>query len=157
MWVAASLMVEGVIPKIESASAPGREETDDADSAEEETDDTDSAEEEGTSADPAEKQMDTPVVSMGVQRKRRLLPSVIKENMSSSSRSQKRAKAGSAGRQNRPQPGPLTMPARGERRVSEGNRGSPGASGTPLPTPEASGRCCLISGGNRRPWRQCSG
>jgi len=68
-----------VIPRIESASAPGREETDDADSAEEETDDTVSAEEEGTSADPAEKQMDTPVVSTGAQRKRRSLPSVIKK------------------------------------------------------------------------------
>ena len=99
VWVAASLMVEDVIPRIESASAPGREETDDADSAEEE----------GTSADPAEKRMDTPVVSTGVKRKRKSLPSVIKENMSSSSRSQKGAKAGSAGRQNRPQPGPLTI------------------------------------------------
>ena len=53
VWVAASLVVEGVIPRTESASAPGREKTDDADSAEEETDDTDSADEEGTSADSA--------------------------------------------------------------------------------------------------------
>jgi len=53
VWVAASLVVEGVIPRTESASAPGREKTDDADSAEEETDDTDSADEEGTSADAA--------------------------------------------------------------------------------------------------------